>query len=97
MTNDEIQALCDAATPGPWEWCTLQSSIRCDVGWVGVVEHDQKGDGNFGDIEADGELMAASRMLVPELLAKLIKRDADALNLVLIIEKLSRKIGGLPE
>ena len=74
---EEIRALCDAATPGPWEWNTWQYSIRCAVGWVGIVEHDRKSDGSFGDINADGELMAASRTLIPDLLDALAAKDTE--------------------
>lgn len=53
-------------TPGPWFYDKRTGSIGCAAGWVvGPNWHDKKGDGEFGDQDADGHLIAAA----PDLLA----------------------------
>ncbi len=75
---EEIRALCEAATPGPWNWETWQAGISCATGWIGTVDHDPKGDGPpFADLDADGEFIAASRTLVSEMLDEIERLEAD--------------------
>lgn len=48
-------------TPGPWFYDVRTESIGCEAGWiVGPYWHDQKSDGEFGDQDADGRLIAAA-------------------------------------
>lgn len=72
-TLDRLEALCGAATPGPWEALDVDGNERAVVPWVGFVRPD-------GDIELiadceqergcqDAEFIAASRAALPALIA----------------------------
>lgn len=48
-------------TKGPWFYSRQRSSIGCAAGWiVGPHWHDHKSDGEFGDQDSDGMLIAAA-------------------------------------
>lgn len=69
MTEEEIKAglaLCEAATPGPWEPCTKWLEGR---GWCALGPETETGD--HDDCEADAFLIAAARTLLPEALREL--------------------------
>lgn len=51
-------------TPGPWFWDAMTSSFGCAVGWIGRIEHTRKGDGEFGDPDADGKLIRSAPLLL---------------------------------
>ena len=51
-------------TPGPWFYDKRTESIGCSCGWIGRVQHEHEGDGEFGNPDDDGHLLAAA----PELL-----------------------------
>lgn len=66
MKLEEIEKLCEEATPGPWEW----------TGYI--VENEEKRivttDGSYNEDrthnqKADGEFIASSRVLLPKLLS----------------------------
>lgn len=70
---DEAEALCDKATPGPWEWSPdYPPAIRREGGptvltvgtndWKDLVVHCKEGDREF---------IARARRLVPELVEEL--------------------------
>lgn len=81
-SDDEIRALCDAATPGPW---------RREGDWIDAGEYDQViapdrvecmshcyGGSSRIDVEAaDLEFIAAARSLVPELLDRAVRAEAE--------------------
>ena len=91
---DEIRALCDAATPGPW---AINGGCLCVPRQMG--EDDWECDQLTEFIEGEGNraFIAASRMLVPDLLAALAEKDAEIERLKAAAERFSRKIAGLPE
>jgi hypothetical protein len=70
---DELEALLDAASPGPWEPIIGHSSIRRDYIELGDEHHTEM------EIEVDGwpapaahlEFIAATRNYVPRLLAEI--------------------------
>jgi hypothetical protein len=70
---DHLQALTDAASPGPWQPIIGHSSIRRDYIELGDEHHTEM------EIEADGwpapaadlEFIAASRNSLPRLLAEI--------------------------
>lgn len=78
LSDDQITALCDAATPGPWDWWQDDSGrgeMFVPDGTMGA--HVLMGFTYFDDCDecgrpglADAELMAAARELVPALLAR---------------------------
>lgn len=73
MTQDEIeqiQARCDAATPGPWKLGYNRTSVLAPNGYF-ITEYDTADDG----ATEDAAFIAASREDIPKLLAAL--REAE--------------------
>ena len=81
MTNErieEIRALCEAATPGPWIVAGVFKDIIArpknkkgdyDIsGMIAEIEKEKWASMNEGQRLSDAELIAASRQIVPELL-----------------------------
>ena len=67
-------------TPGPWFYDLDRQSIGCDAGWiVGGVWHDRKGEGEFGDLEADMRYIVTAANAYPHLL-EACKAAADYLE-----------------
>lgn len=66
MTTDkqELQRLCDAASPGPW------TAYGCCVEGPSLNIYDEG-----GHTEADAEFIAAARTAIPTLLAELAERE----------------------
>lgn len=73
MTTDkqELQRLCDAASPGPW------TAYGCCVEGPSLNIYDEG-----GHTEADAEFIAAARTAIPTLLAELaaVTAERDALK-----------------
>jgi len=51
-------------TPGPWWYDRRTNSIGCPSGWLGRVEHTRKADPPFGNLDDDGQLLAAAEGLL---------------------------------
>lgn len=51
-------------TPGPHWYDEHTESIGCEAGWIARIEHTRKGDGEFGNPDADGRLYAAAPALL---------------------------------
>jgi len=66
-TDDEISALVEAATPGPWILSEPQGN------WISPHICN-----TYGSLRADAEFIAAARSLVPSLLARAQKAEAEA-------------------
>lgn len=62
MTLDDLQKLCDAATPGPWNFCQADAGGR--ERWL--LSGGEVGDLRGGD---DAALIAAARTYLPRLIA----------------------------
>lgn len=52
----------DKFTPGPWFYDEQTESVGSPAGWVANVpsERSRKSDVTFGDVRADGQLIAAA-------------------------------------
>ena len=44
-------------TPGRWGYDKRCSSVYGPPGWIALVQHERKGDPDFGDPDADGEFI----------------------------------------
>lgn len=81
MTLDELQKLCDAATPGPW---THHRQQHCPQINCHEIELRTRHGGalyrstSYGLMEVDGEFISAARTEMP----KLIKRVHDLRHLL---------------
>ena len=51
-------------TEGEWGYDKRRGSVYGPPGWIASVQHDRKGDSDFGDIDADGQLLAAAPALL---------------------------------
>ena len=86
-TDDEITALCEAATPGPWEIYRYRNGggrihIAGDHGRKRDLIADMEPDGDVTAYsEGDREFLFAARTLVPSLLARAQKAEAEAEDL----------------
>jgi hypothetical protein len=89
MTDEELRAakaLCDAATRGPWQWCEEYGSVALRSLTVGpyqsVAIAEPCGTQNSSVLldDADAQFIAASRSLVPRLIAEVerLRADVDA-------------------
>lgn len=79
MTNEELQALCDAATPGPWHpYHPEQKKWVYAFNEHGNAVLDVQWRNNHWN---DAKFIAAARTAIPELLAALAVRELnDATN-----------------
>ena len=76
---NELQALCDAASPAPWgtvENSVPSPAILLQFEWN---EADQEWDRNVGKINGvpDAAFIAAARTALPELIARVRELEAD--------------------
>lgn len=80
MKLEEIRKLCDEPTPGPWKWLYSSQGLFASPGYVlhqgnlgkgGIVLEGSGSENNYGVIcsAKDREFIAASRNLMPKLLA----------------------------
>lgn len=78
----EIEARCEAATPGPWESRVNGNTVRS----YGVVSNARKICSSISTLTADAEFIAHSRQYIPALLAEVrqLQRERDAAVEVLI-------------
>ena len=47
-------------TPGEWGYDKRCGDVYGRPGWIAHVQHERKGDPEFGDRDADGQLMASA-------------------------------------
>ena len=87
-----IEALAEAATPGPW-WA---DSWEIYGGTEDTPRYDEDGDkvwiaescaGDWGQDTANGKFIAAARTAVPALLAALTEAEADRDRLRAVVER----------
>lgn len=71
-TDDEIRALCEAATPGPWVQ-NGRNGVHTPRGSCVALSHGADG----ASPEHDAEFIAAARSLVPSLLARVEAAQAE--------------------
>lgn len=75
MKLEEIRKLIEAATPGPWRYDHGNQEVETRIGRWNVCDIDMYRQGRDpeashpGDRSDDGEFIAASRTLMPRLLA----------------------------
>jgi hypothetical protein len=87
MTDDrlaELERLCAAATPGPWEVDADRrlalgvASVRCVHGTRPTVAHV---DAHLREMDEAAAFVAAARTAVPELIAEVRRLRAEAADL----------------
>lgn len=85
-TDEEIRKLCDAATPGPWndeidydpsEAITRVAVVRDEVAVSQVAECFDSTPWRDAQCIANAQFIAAARAIVPELLARAQKAEAE--------------------
>jgi len=96
-------ALCEAATPGPWEW----TPDNWNGGFGGIVGKDNaevlfpdhRNEGDYGDAwfeeypsEADGKFIVEAREGWPEAIRRAIKAEKECTELRTVFEEMTNTI-----
>ena len=92
-----LRALCEAATPGPWEaWQTVEAEPVVSVAgrqMFGVVARPNYGREDYG--KADAEFIAAAREALPALLAEDTSTVVDTLRRAARLAREAERLGFL--
>jgi hypothetical protein len=93
---DNLQALADAATPGPWLYQDYFSNVYTD--YTGITVHiakcnSQQIDNGVSEADANAKFIAAARVAVPRLIAEVRRMRAEVKQLNAALEdKFARMI-----
>lgn len=91
LTDDrktELRALCDAATPGPWEWSHLLNPNGLLSGDCEVIAILPEHTCSLEMLEADAAFIAASRTAVPEILDEVERLQSRNARLVALVRRM---------
>jgi len=82
----EIEAWCEAATPGPWFYDAICESVGCANGWIARFDPERKGDGELSHQDKDGDFCAHAREDAPDLVAEVRRLQARVMQLTAFCE-----------